>query len=398
MFKTISMTQLRAFALVALSICAGAIALPAAAEDCVVKLGNIGPTTGGGASWGLSEKAGVAFEVAWVNSHGGLQVGDKKCTVAVVTFDTLQTAAGGAAAGNFLAAQDVHATIGPIPSPETTGFKPVGKRFGIVNFSSSFSVDAITPEYPLAFSKITNPLAWGAIMAKAARERFHINSIVVVGPNDQGGTDAGKAESQIYREAGLTSTEEWYQRGTTNFAPMVQRLMNLHTDAIEMGPMPVGESAILIKQLLEAGYKGVFGRMGSGASEAFAAAGGVEHIKASYSIELTPTEDAGIKRMNADYEALMKTKEPENSLFYCAQIAAEQLLRAISVAGTDKDADKIAEALRKTKPVSRYLGQGGWRGKKQYGINQQMAFAVGMGVVENGKWMPEVRLNIPSEE
>ncbi|MDB5596839.1 MAG: Extracellular ligand-binding receptor, partial [Hyphomicrobiales bacterium] len=78
-----------------------AVSLPAAAQECEVKIGTVGPMTGGGSSWGLSEKAGVEFEAAWTNANGGLQMGNRKCKVKVISFDGQATAAGGAAASNY---------------------------------------------------------------------------------------------------------------------------------------------------------------------------------------------------------------------------------------------------------------------------------------------------------
>jgi len=53
--------------------------------------------------------------------------------------------------------------------------------------------------------------------------------------------------------------------------------------------------------------------------------------------------------------------------------------------------------LRETTPESRYLGKGGWRGKAQYGVNQQLAFPIGMGVIANGKRQKDRRIAIASE-
>jgi branched-chain amino acid transport system substrate-binding protein len=371
--------------------------LPAAAQECEVKLGIVGPMTGGGAGWGLAEKAGTEFEAAWTNANGGLQIGNRKCKVTVFSFDAQSTAAGGAAASNYFASQGVHLVVGPIPSPETTGFKPVAKRHGQINFATSFSVDAIGPDFPLAFHKVLTPPTWGPILIKAARDRFNFKSVVVMGPNDQGGTDAGKALSKLYSEVGAKATEEWYQRGTTNFAPIVTRIMNMKPEAVELGPMPPGEAAILVKQLLEAGYNGAFGRLGTGADLIVKSAGGVEKQKAFYWLEAVPTEDPGIRKMNADFERLMKAQVPDNSLVYSAQLAAEQMLRAVSLAGTDQDVEKIAAELRKMTPESRYLGKGGWRGKTQYRSNQQLVFPVGMGIISDGKREPQRRLEMPSE-
>src|SRR5205823_894616 len=163
----------------------------ATAQDCEIKLGVAGPMTGGGSSWGLSEKAAVEFEAAYTNANGGLQVGDRKCKVAVVSVDAQSTAAGGAAASNYLASQGVPA--------------------------------------------------------------------VIVGPNDQGSTDPGNAVAKVYNETGVKASTEWYQRGTTNFAPIVVRLMGMNPDTVELAGMPPGEASILVKQMREAGYEGAFG-------------------------------------------------------------------------------------------------------------------------------------------
>ena len=44
-------------------------------------------------------------------------------------------------------------------------------------------------------------------------------------PNDQGGTDIASVDAVAYRDNGVTATEEYYQRGTTNFAPIITRLL-----------------------------------------------------------------------------------------------------------------------------------------------------------------------------
>ncbi len=371
--------------------------LPAAAQDCEVKIGAVGPMTGAGASWGLSGKAGTEFEAAWTNLNGGLPMGARKCKVSVISFDSLSTAAGGAAAANYMASQNVHAVVGPIPSPENTGFKPVGKRSDIVNITTAFAVDSLGPEFPLTFHQLQTPPVWGPIVIKAAKDRFNLKSVVVVGPNDQGGTDPGKALAKIYNDNGVKAATEWYQRGTSNFSAIATRLMAMKPDSVELGPMPPGEAGILVKQMWEAGFTGAFGRLGAGGDVIIKMAGGQEKQKAFYWFDHVPTEDPGIKKLNTDFERLMKTSVPENALVYNAQISAEILLKAISAAGTDQSGEKIAAELRKLTPESRYLGKAGWRGKAQYGINQELSFPVGLSIIANGKPQPQLKLEIPTE-
>jgi len=155
---------------------------------------------------------------------------------------------------------------GPVGSPELTGFKAVAKRFGQVNFSTSYAKDAIGPDFPLAFHALQAPATCGPILIGMAKERFGFDSAMLIGPNDQGGTDATRALAQMYSDAGVEATEEYYQRGTTNFAAIAARIMNNNPDVIELSTVPPGDQTILIKQLLEAGYEGTVGSLGGGAS------------------------------------------------------------------------------------------------------------------------------------
>ncbi len=380
-------------------LAAGALAATgASAQECEVKVGVVSPMTGGASAWGLAVKAGTEFVAGLHNEAGGLQMGARKCRVRVVAIDGQCSAAGGAAASNNLAAEGVVATMGPVCSPETTGFQPVAKRQNQVFFTSSYKADAIGTEWPQGFHLLQGPQVFGPILIRESKARFKYNSVVVIGPNDQGGTDAGRQTAKMYTEAGVKANEEYYQRGTTNFGPLAARVMNLKPDVVELAATPPADVSNLVKHLTEAGYTGIFGGLGGiGLNPVLQGAGGVEKVKGYFWLELMPVEDPGARKIRDDFPRVMKTAAPENALVYPAVFGAETLMRAISIAGTDKDGVKIADALRKTQPESRYFGKGGWRGKTQYGINQELAFPIGMGIIQDGKRVGVQRVELPSE-
>jgi branched-chain amino acid transport system substrate-binding protein len=197
----------------------------------------------------------------------------------------------------------------------------------------------------------------------------------------------------------VKTAEEWYQRGTTNFAPIAQRIIAQNPDVLELAATPPGDVGPVVKALTEAGFKGIFGGIGGiGLNPVANGAGGVDKVKGYYWLELMPVEDPGARKLRVDYERLLKAAPPENAILFIASTAVEQMLRAISIAGTDRDAEKIAAALRKMTPESRYFGQGGWRGKSQYGVNQELAFPIGMGVIANGKNEGVTRIPIATEK
>src|ERR1700716_2407098 len=95
-----SLNGIRSGAWSTLLLAACLASAPAAAQECEVKIGAVGPMTGSGALWGLGMKGGADLQAALVNSEGGLQIGNRKCKVVVVAVDDQCTAAGGAAASN----------------------------------------------------------------------------------------------------------------------------------------------------------------------------------------------------------------------------------------------------------------------------------------------------------
>lgn len=380
---------------VALAI--GAVA-PVHAQDCKVSIGAVGPLSGGASAWGLAAKDGAEFIATLVNSEGGLQVGNAKCTVNVVSFDSQYTAAGGAAGANFLASENVHATVGPVGSPETTGFRPVAARSGIVNFSSSYMRDVISSTFPYAFHALQAPITWGPLLIKAAHDQFGFKSVIIIAPNDQGGTDSGEQLKKMYEGVGVQTSLEYFQRGTSNFAAIATRVMSANPDAIEMSSVPPGDAAILVKQLLEAGYEGVLGSLGgTGLKPIEDGAGGVENLKNVYWLETSPVDAPGIVKMRQDYTKAMGKEAPSNPLFPVYAMAAEVILQGISAAGTDQDGEKIAEALRKLTPESRYMGKAGWRGTSLYGINQELTFPPGLGMIIGGQKKPTTVVEIAAE-
>jgi len=84
-------------ALAAAAVLAGgalAIATPARAQDCVIKVARIVPKTGPLAAVGQMTPWVDDNKMAYVKSIGGLKVGDKTCTISYKIYDSKSTVAG----------------------------------------------------------------------------------------------------------------------------------------------------------------------------------------------------------------------------------------------------------------------------------------------------------------
>lgn len=362
------------------------VGLPAHAQECEVKLGVVGPMSGGGAIWGISARQGAQRAAAEVNDAGGLAMGDKKCRVVVVSQDSKYTAEGAAAAANALASQGISVIVGPIGSPEATGIKPVAERNRQVTMNASHAKDAIGAQWPHAFHAAPGPASWARVLAKRAKDQFNFKSVVLIAPNDQAGTDVASVDAQAYKELGVEVKEEYYQRGTANFAPIVARILRSNPEVVDTASSPPGDAATMVKQLLEAGFKGVFGRLGGSATdEIIKAAGGVEALGNFYWMESIYVEQA----LLADIAAKQKSwgdAPPGNPIVVALFSASGRLaLKAISQAGTGSDGTKVAEALRKLPLDDPWLGKGEWTGMSSFGIRQEFGFPVGLGMIADGK-------------
>ncbi len=384
--------------LLAGAACLTLLAGPARAA-CEMKLGIVGGLSGATAQWGFALKAAVEFAAAQANAAGGLEVGEDRCKVVTVAVDSKATAEGAAAAANQLASQGVKFVIGPVVSPEATGIKPIAARNGMLVFLDSYAKNAISPQYPLAFHEGPGPSVWADAIIKAAKARFGIKSVVVVAPNDQGGTDIASVDVDVYKKNGIEATDEYYQRGTQNFAAIVTRILSRNPDAVDTASSAPSDAGIIVKQLREAGFKGPIGRLGGAATdEIIRIVGSAAVLKDFYWFENVPTDDPKVKQVWIDYKALMGVDAPENTNLVLWLAASHLLLKAITHAGTITDTKKVAEALRALPVEDPALGRGDWTGQAFFGIRQEISFPFGIGMMVDGKVLPVQRVEAPAPD
>lgn len=385
------------YSLPVLALMSVAAMTPANAE-CEVKLGTMGPLSGPAAQWGLAMDGAATLAAAEVNKEGGLKVGAEVCRVSVVSYDSKYTAEGAAAGANQLASQGVKFIVGPVGSPEVTGVKPVAVRNQTLVLADSYAKNAIGKQWPLVFHVGPGPSEWADPIIKAAKAKFHMQSVVVIAPNDQGGTDIASVDAEIYKANDIKASEEYYQRGTSNFEPIISRILSGKPDAVDTASSPPGDSGIIAKQLRQAGFEGPIGHLGGpGTAEIARVAGGLDVLKNFYWYETTPTDDPKVRAITQEYKELTGKDAPENTNMWLWVAAPRLLLQAIAKAGTASDTKKVAEALRTLPVKDPNLGEGKWTGEKFFGINQELFFPFGIGMIVDGKMLPIERVEVAAK-
>jgi branched-chain amino acid transport system substrate-binding protein len=379
------MNQYRALLAAATAICVSGAPVSAWAQGCELKIGSMGPMSGGAAQWGLAMDGAARMAAAEVNAEGGLKVGDKTCHVTVVPYDSKYTADGAAAGSNALAAEGIHFIIGPVGSPEATGIKPILERNHQIAWNASYAKDALATRYPLMFHVSPGPGGWADAVIKQALKHWKIQSVALIAPNDQGGTDIVSVDEVAYKDNGVKTTSEYYQRGTTNFAPIITRVLAANPDAVDTASSPPGDAGVIVKQLRLAGFKGPIGRNGGpGTEEILRVCGGMDVLKDFYWYNGAP-DTPQTHAIDTDYKKLLGKDQTYGSSLWVDLPGARMTLQAISVAGTIDDVQKVAEALRHLPVDDPNMGKGVWSGMKQFGLAQELMYAFGVGIIKDGK-------------
>lgn len=79
----------------------------------------------------------------------------------------------------------------------------------------------------------------GGLSGATAQWGLALKAAVVVAPNDQGGTDIASVDVEIHKKNGIEASDEYYQRGTQNFAAIVTRILGRNPDAVDISSSPV---------------------------------------------------------------------------------------------------------------------------------------------------------------
>lgn len=373
-------------------------AFTGAATACELKIGSPAVLSGPAAQWGIALRGAVEFVAKETMEEKRLVIDGTACTVSVRTIDSKYSAEGAASAMSALAAEGIKVIVGAVGSPEVTGMKPVATRNRMVAMVNSFAKNAIGPQWPSVFHIGPGPSGWASPIIDAGLERFKFQSVAIVAPNDQGGTDIASVNAQIFKDKGVSVTEEYYQRGTTNFAPIVTRIMAGNPGALDLASSPAGDAGIIVKQLRQAGFQGPIFRLGGpGFDEIARVAGGVDVLKDFLWYEPVYMDD-NLHALEEKYQKLMGAPRPENSDFFRWVFAARMMVKAAQAAGSVDDSEKIAAALRELPVEDENIGKGYWIGQSFFGINQEMSYPFAIGVVQNGEKQPYIHAEAVQEK
>ncbi|MGE0700182.1 MAG: ABC transporter substrate-binding protein, partial [Hyphomicrobiaceae bacterium] len=200
----------------------GGMALAAASVAAyaqeTLKIGGMGPLSGGGTSWGLAAQRGMDFAISDLNAAGGIKAGGKTYKLELVFYDDLYSAQGGKAAAERLVNQDnVKFIVGPVGSPPALAAISVTNPAKVIALTNGYAPGVLKNDAkdPYNFRLYNTNLEFGPPIIKWIKDNLKdIKKIGLLAPNDAVGQSVAKPLAADYEKQGFQVVLDFFERGT----------------------------------------------------------------------------------------------------------------------------------------------------------------------------------------
>ncbi|MGE3915634.1 MAG: ABC transporter substrate-binding protein [Hyphomicrobiaceae bacterium] len=369
----------------------GGMALAAASVAAyaqeTLKIGGMGPLSGGGTSWGLAAQRGMDFAISDLNAAGGIKAGGKTYKLELVFYDDLYSAQGGKAAAERLVNQDnVKFIVGPVGSPPALAAISVTNPAKVIALTNGYAPGVLKNDAkdPYNFRLYNTNLEFGPPIIKWIKDNLKdIKKIGLLAPNDAVGQSVAKPLAADYEKQGFQVVLDFFERGTKEFTPLILRMMAQKVDAFEFDGNSPGDAGLMLKQIRQAGFKGrVFQVGGPAVDEIIEIAGPASDGFMTY--DFIDWDMPKAKELKAAYEAkygkgIISPFMP--AFYHGVALLADAIKRADSI-----ETDKVRDALDKMDGFDIGIyGPVKWTGKETYGINRQLLMQYFFSEVKGGK-------------
>lgn len=373
-----------------------ATAASAGAQE-TLKIGGIGPLSGGGTAWGLATQRGAELAIDDINAAGGVKADGKTYKLELIMYDDQYTGQGGKAAAERLVNQDkIKFMVGPIGSPPALAAIGVTNPAKVIALTNGYAAAVLKNETkdPYNFRMINTSVEFGPpLIAWLKKNRPQVKKMGILAPNDAVGQSVATQMAEDYKKQGYEVLLEYFERGMKEFTPLILRMMAQKVDGFEFDGNSPGDVGLMVKQMRQAGFKGTLIQIGGpGIDEVIQIAG--PHAEGYLSYDVFDWSTPAGKKLQDAYEkkygkGIINAQMP--SFYHITMLLAD----AINKVGST-DTDKVREAIRKSDGFDIGLyGPIRWSGEETYGIRHQILLPYFISEVKGGQIVKLDKLTPP---
>jgi branched-chain amino acid transport system substrate-binding protein len=260
---------------------------PVQAQE-VLKIGVLGVMSGSAASWGLVNKYCAETSAQLYNEQGGFEIGGKKYKIEIVPIDDKNDPKLAVSGAERLTKQDgIHYIIGPNVDTTAASVQPVAEASGAIYFPYAFQKTLYSPPHGNAILGMIASYQAGPIIYKYLMDKKGVKSVSFVARNESDPLNQRDEGVQAAKKLGLQikSSDDTYEPGTTDFFPVISRVVDKGADLIVLSGVAPADAPLLIKSARELGFKGalatetaqdikILNEVAGGAADGFICVGG----------------------------------------------------------------------------------------------------------------------------
>lgn len=315
-----------------------AVAGMASAQDVqVVKIGHVGPISGGQAPYGKDNENGVRMAIEDLNAKG-LVIGGKKIRFEIAAEDDAADPKQGTAVAQKFCDSKVNGVVGHLNSGVSMPASKIYNDCGLPNITPSSTNPALTkPGYKTTFRIIANDDAIGIGMAVYASTGLKVKKVAVI--DDRSSYGQGVAEVFIRGAKNNNiqiAAHEYTNDKATDFNAILTSIKGKSVDAIFFGGMHP-QAGPMLRQMESLGLTSVKFLAGDGPCipDLVAMAANAKTLENTYcvegglSIEKMPGGKAWKARYDAKYPGQFQVYSPY--AYDAAMVLADAMVRAKSV-------------------------------------------------------------------
>jgi branched-chain amino acid transport system substrate-binding protein len=229
------------------------------AED-VLKIGVLGVMSGPAASLGLVNKYCAQTSAQLYDEQGGFEIAGKKYKIEIVAIDDKNDPKLAVSGCERLTKQEgIHYIIGPNVDTTAASVQPVAEASGAIYFPYAFQKSLYSPPHGNAVLGMIASYQAGPIIYKYLMDKKAVKSVSFIARNESDPLDQRDQGVQAAKKLGLEikSSNDTYEPGTTDFFPVISRVVSNGADLIVLSGVAPADAPLLIKSARELGFKGI---------------------------------------------------------------------------------------------------------------------------------------------
>ena len=211
-------------------------------------------------------------------------MGGKKYKLEVVAYDHKYVIAEGVATVNRLIAKDDVKFISILGGAVVKANEEAVNEAGVLNLPLAYADGLVSPKNPLHLPQLPVPAGDHHLLeVDQGKPSRRSSGWPPSRPNDDTGWWSIKVETKYVEKLGYEIvSKEFFERGLTDFNPILLRILAQKPDIISVNASPAGSVGLIIKQARELGFKGRFIHIGQVDTSVVAGIAGKENVEGTW--------------------------------------------------------------------------------------------------------------------